>query len=102
VKFSKEYSKLSLDEFTTIRKRSRMYWPGSIVKVSTPKQIFNAEVISRTRINKCFISDELAQSDADCTREELIKKLTLWYGTGFDDFILLRLRRIIEIGGESR
>jgi len=94
MKFSKDYSKLSLDEFTTIRKRSSMYWPGGIIMISTPTKRFKAEIISRIRIDKSFITDELARTDADCTQEELITILGKWYGKSFDDFVLLKMRRV--------
>ena len=92
--FSKEYSKLLNDKFTTIRKRSTIYWPGSIVKITTPNQKFKATVISRTMIKKSYITEELAMSDADCSCNELIAMLNNWYGEEFDDFILLKLQKI--------
>jgi len=94
MKFSKEYSKLALEEFTTIRKFSMYYRVGSKINIRTPIRTFQAIVLSRAVIHKDQITEELAQSDADCSREELISMLEKWYGKRFDDFILLRLRKI--------
>ena len=39
------------------------------------------------------ITEELAQSDADCSREELIAMLEGWYGKEFDNFVLLTFEK---------
>lgn len=97
MKFSKEYSKLSSNEFTTIRKRSRLYRRGTIVHIVTPTQKFDGRVIARLATYKHEITEEMALKDADCTRQELISMLEKWYGKSFDDFVLLKMRRIKSI-----
>ena len=94
MKFSLEYSKLSLNEFTTIRKKSNLYRLYSVMNVITPNQQFKAEIIERLDLSKSQITAKLALSDADCSPQELIAQLEKWYGKKFDDFVLLRLRKI--------
>lgn len=91
--FSREYSKLKKMEFTTIRKNSGYYYEGKLVKIQTPTLIFHARVKTILPINKAAITEELAQSDADMTRDELLKQLEEWYGASFDNFILIHLTK---------
>ena len=94
MRFSREYRKLKENIFTTIRKNSKgVYDVGRFKKVVTPKQEFGAYIIGSRPLKKAEITEELAQSDADCSRVELIKKLDGWYGKDFDDFVLLTLER---------
>ena len=94
MKFSKEYSKLSADIFTTIRKRTKRYRLYDRVNIISPNQDFLVEVRGRLFLQKKDITEELARSDADCSRQELITQLEKWYGKKFDDFVLLQLRRL--------
>ena len=91
--FSHEYSKLQKLEFTTIRKNSGYYYPAQLVKVQTPTQTFQARVQTILPIQKAHITEELAKSDADMSREELLKQLEQWYGASYDNFILIRLTK---------
>ena len=93
MKFSKDYSKLDQNIFTTIRKRSTTYRVGNTYKIKTPTKEFKAMVIGRWGMMKAAISEPLAQSDADCSRVELIAMLEKWYGKKFDDFIILTLEK---------
>lgn len=45
-------------------------------------------------MEKAHISEQLAQNDADCSKEELIAMLEKWYGKKFDDFVLLTLEKV--------
>lgn len=94
MRFSKEYSKFKKKEFTTIRKNTGFYKLGNIYQVITPLQRFKARMISHRRLRKFDITEEFAQSDADCSRAELIAMLEKWYGKKFDDFVLLYLERV--------
>jgi hypothetical protein len=94
MRFSEEYSKLRKKEFTTIRKNTGYYKVGSVRRITTPRQEFRAKVISSTPLAKRDITEELARKDADCSRDKLIEMLERWYGRRFDDFALLRLRRV--------
>lgn len=95
MKFSKEYSKLSKKRFTTIRKNTKRYKPGSIYFIVTPKQKFKAKVISRVYIKKEDITDFMALYDADCSHKwELIDLFDKWYGREFNDFVIITLERI--------
>ena len=94
MKFSKDYSKLDKLTFTTIRKYSGYYMCGMTVNIKTPTKEFKAKVIKANWMNKSMISENLAQSDADCSRVELITMLEGWYGKRFDDFVLITLERI--------
>lgn len=91
--FSKDYSKLDQNIFTTIRKNSIIYRIGNIYKIKTPTKEFKAMVIGRWLMEKAHISEQLAYNDADCSRDELIAMLEKWYGKEFDDFVLLTLEK---------
>ena len=102
MRFSKDYSKLSKNIFTTIRKNIGYYHynsninkssVGFIITVKTPTKSFKVKIIEIKYIKKKDITEELAQSDADCSRAELIAMLEKWYGKEFDDFVLLTLQR---------
>ena len=96
MRFSKDYSKLERDVFTTIRKcrKSQGYIFGNVWIIKTPTRQFKAELIGVQKISKDMITEELARHDADCSRDELIAMLEGWYGKSFDDFVLLTLERI--------
>jgi hypothetical protein len=93
MKFSKDYSKLDKLIFTTIRKGSNYYRIHSICKIKTPTREFKAMIVAKETIEKEDITEELAQSDADCSKVELIAMLEKWYGKEFDDFVLLTLQQ---------
>ena len=93
MKFTKNYSKLKDSSFTTIRKNTGYYKVGWIYDIVTPSSGFQARVLSAIPIKKADIDDKLAMSDADMTRDELIKMLEKWYGKEYDDFILIKLAR---------
>ena len=96
MKFSKDYSKLERDIFTTIRKsrKSKGYIFGNSWLIKTPTRQFKAELIGVQKISKDMITEELARNDADCSRDELISMLEKWYGKSFDDFVLLTLEKV--------
>lgn len=96
MRFSKDYSKLDNDRFTTIRRRGTYYISGRIVNVVTPTKKFKAEVLMVESITKEDITEELAQKDADCSRAELIKMLERWYGKSFNRFELIHLKKWCE------
>jgi hypothetical protein len=89
MKFSHEYSKLKKTEFTTIRQNKRFYKEKQTVFCDTPKQQFSAFITKIERIKKKDITEELAQSDADCSRADLIQMLVDWYGPVYDNFIVI-------------
>jgi hypothetical protein len=93
MRFTREYAKLSRPVFTTIRKNTRLYQLGARPKIRSPKQRFRTMVIERTPIRKADITEDLARSDGECSREEVIALLEKWYGPDFDDFVLLRLAK---------
>lgn len=93
MRFSKSYSKLKRDEFTTIRKDTGYYYPGKKVKV-TLIESFSAKVVNVKPISKSNITENLAQSDADCSRQELIAMLEKWYGKKCDNYVLITLRKV--------
>ena len=93
MRFSKDYSKLDKPIFTTIRKVSAYYRICGIHKIKTPTKEFKAMIVAGEIIAKKDITEELAQSDADCSKAELIAMLEKWYGKGFDDFVLLTLEK---------
>ena len=39
------------------------------------------------------MTEELAMSDADCSRDYLINMLDRWYGKVFNNFVLITLER---------
>jgi len=94
IRFSKDYSKLGSLFFSTIRKASPYYRIGAIHKIKTPTTEFKAQIVAGEIIGKGQISEELAQSDADCSKEELIAMLERWYGREFNDFVLFSLKRV--------
>ena len=96
MKFSKMYTKFKQDKFTTIRKHSNHYVVGRVIKVVTPEGMFKARVTKRDGLTKQGITDELAMSDADCSREELIEILNRWYGKKHNDYVLIHLERVNE------
>jgi hypothetical protein len=91
--FSHQYSKLSKDVFTTIRKSTGYYSRGQLVSIKTPKDSFFGKVVDLKEIKKDDITEELAMSDADTTREKLIELLEKWYGKIFDNFVLLTIQK---------
>ena len=93
MRFSKDYSKLDKQIFTTIRKNTSHYRLMRKCKVHTPTSLFTAYLIKLRRLKKEQITEKLAQSDADCSRTELIAMLEKWYGKEFDDFLLLTFKR---------
>ena len=94
MKFSKNYSKLDYPVFTTIRRNIGYYKEGMIISVKTLDENFGVEVLSIRRITKRNITELMAVRDADCSKVELIKMLERWYGTTYNDFILITLGRI--------
>lgn len=93
MKFSKNWTKLEQDVFTTIRKNTDYYYPNKLIKIKTPKAEFLARITDRTYIKKTDITEEMARKDADCSREELIAILEGWYGKFYDNFVFLKIRR---------
>ena len=93
MKFSKDYSKLDKNTFTTIRRASNYYRICSVYKIKTPTKEFKAMIVAGETIVKKDMTEELARSDADCSRKELITMLEKWYGKKFDDFVLFTLER---------
>jgi hypothetical protein len=93
MKFSKNWTKLEQDVFTTIRKNTNYYYPNKLIKIRTPKAEFLARIIERTFIKKEDITEDIARKDADCSREELITILEGWYGKQYNDFVFLTIRR---------
>lgn len=93
MKFSKDYSKLDQNIFTTIRKMSTYYRVGDSYKIKAPTKEFRAIVVGWWPMKKAHISEQLAQDDADCSKAELIAMLEKWYGKKFDDFVLLTLKK---------
>ena len=96
LKCANHYSKFSnpLGTFTEIRKSAVGYSVGSIVTMITPLSKFDATIVKRKTIRKSDITEELAQSDADCSREALLKKLEEWYGEDTERLLLLTLERV--------
>ncbi len=99
MKFSKDYSKLGNQIFTTIRKNTRynrvLGNTGSSILIMTPTRQFWAQIIEKNEIKKNQITEKLANSDADCSRAELITMLEKWYGKEFDDFLLFTFRKAL-------
>lgn len=93
MKFSKDYSKLDKPIFTTIRKKTIAYALGGHYKIKSPTKEFMVRLIIIQLLKKNEITEELAQSDADCSKAELIVMLEKWYGKEFDDFVLLTLEK---------
>lgn len=91
--FSKDYSKIDQNVFTTIRKNSDYYYIGRNCNIKTPTKEFKAMVIGLWLMEKAHISEQLAQNDADCSRAKLIDMLEKWHGKKFDDFVLLTLEK---------
>ena len=91
MQFSKNYEKLGWVIFTTIRKNTGRYELGRIYTISTPSGKFRARVIGLYPIRKKDITDNLANTDAETTKEGLIKMLECWYGKEFDDYVLITL-----------
>ncbi len=91
--FSKNYLKLNQNIFTTIRKNTGYYKLGNIYKIKTPTKEFKARLIEHRKIDKNYITEQLAQNDADCSRAELIAMLEGWYGKKCDDYVLLILEK---------
>ena len=98
--FSKHYSKLDRDVFTTIRRNTGYYRPAQIIfcQVKGERQEIKASILSVVPIKKSEITDALAQADADCSRTELLAMLTDWYGSACDDYVLIRLRKESSAG----
>lgn len=94
MKFSKDYTKLDWDKFTTIRLNNGYYKEGKMVKINTPTKDFKAKVVMTEAITKGDITEELAEMDADCSREELIGMLENWYGKKKDDFVLIWMEKV--------
>jgi len=93
VKFSKQYSKLNYNIFTTIRKNKGYYRVKQVIDVETPLEKFKAEIVSVRNITKADITENMAWKDADMERLYLLSLLEDWYGQQCDDFILLTLMR---------
>jgi len=92
MKFSKNYEKLGWVTFTTIRKNTGKYKLGNTYTVDVlGSGKFKARVIGLLPIRKEEITSDLAQADAECTREELVRMLEGWYGPVFDDYVLITL-----------
>lgn len=96
IRFSKDYSKLKNPVFTTIRKNTSHYRIGSVHAIKTPSNSFVAKITDSIPLRKTNITEDLAESDADCSREELIGMLEKWYGKEFNDFVLLTLAKAKE------
>ena len=95
MKFSKNCSKLKNNRFTTIRKNTGYYHFGQRLWIDTLLESFPAEIIHCVfPFRKEDITEQIAQMDADCSKEELIKILETWYGKDFNNFVFLELRRL--------
>ena len=93
MRFSKNWTKLEQDVFTTIRKKTDYYYVNKLIKIRTPKGDFLAKIIDRKPMKKADITDDIAMKDADCSKEQLISILENWYGKNYDDFIFLTIRK---------
>lgn len=93
MRFSKDYSKLDEPNFTTIRRNTGFYNKGMKLTITTPTKKFDAKIWMVTPIRKVRMTEELARSDADCSRSELIAMLDKWYGKDYDDFVLINLMK---------
>jgi len=96
MKFSKQYSKLKKPIFTTIRKNTGFYIRNQVVNIETPTEKFKAKIEWIEKITKEELTNRFSKSDADCSKEELIKMLEKWYGKKYNDFIILTLKRIVK------
>jgi hypothetical protein len=97
MKSSKDYSKFKNEVFTEIRKWQGNYNNIGDVKIlHTPTQDITARIIYKKRIKKADMTEELAQTDFDDSRDALIKQLEIWYGKKFDDFALLKMKTLTE------
>lgn len=95
MRFSKEYAKLARTTFTTIRANTGYYKIGQRVVVETPLREFVADVVDVKLARKEDITEEFAYIDADCSRMELIMQLEKWYGTTYNDFVIIKLRKLL-------
>ena len=89
MKFSKNYKKLNKEIFTTIRRNKGYYRFYQEVNIKTPSGKFKARVIGLEILRKEDITEELANKDADCSKQELINMLEKWYGKKYDNYVLL-------------
>jgi hypothetical protein len=96
MKFSKNYTKLNKKSFTTIRKNLGFYKVGQIINIYTPTNQFKAKIFQIDRITKEKITESVALFDADCSRQELINMLEIWYGKNYNDFIIIGLTKEIK------
>jgi len=95
VKFSKEYSKLDLPLFTTVRFNRGYYKPNMIVNCETPSKAFRALVIGVRKITTDEISEELAQFDADLCKYDFIQLMKRFYKDQYNDLVLVTLLKIL-------
>lgn len=99
MRFSKDYSKLDNDIFTTIRKNTKhkrimLLSAGTKgINIQTPTRQFRVYLIELRKLKKKQITERLARADADCSKAELISMLEKWYGKKFDDFLLLTFKK---------
>jgi hypothetical protein len=85
IKFSKNFSKLDKNKFTTIRRYDK-YEEGGLLKVKTPKTTF--EVIVSKKIKKPLgeIDTPFLLKDTDTkTREEALKLINSFYKKPLQD-----------------
>ena len=93
MKFSKNYSKLNYNIFTTIRQNKGYYKEAQTIIINTPLNSFYAEIVSIRNIKLKDITKIIAQRDADCSQKELIDLMKLFYKNKADDLISITLMK---------
>ena len=93
MKFSKNYSKLKYNTFTTIRQNKGYYKEAQTIVVKTPTTSFYAEIVAIRNIRLKDITETIAQRDADCSQKELIDLMKLFYKNNADELILITLMK---------
>jgi hypothetical protein len=92
--FSENYTKLDKGVFTTIRKNTNHYKVGKTYSMQVKGKIdFPATIIGVKMLKKADITEEIARTDADRSRQELVDMLEGWYGKEFDDYVLITLQK---------
>jgi len=94
MRFSKNYKKLGYPIFTTIRGNRGYYKEGQTIKVTTPDSCFHAEIVSIRTINLKDITNTIADKDADCSKEALIRLMIKFYKDNADNLILITLIKV--------
>ena len=85
MKYSNNYSKLSLEEYTTIRRYSKGK-VGKIVKEDYPDGWHFAKIINVERKPLIQITTEFLLADTDCkTRENAIELINSFYKKPIDE-----------------